>query len=360
MASHASITKRVYGTTSDNTPIEEYTLTSASGMEVRVITYGGIITSLRVPDRNGQLDNVVLGFDNLSDYETKNTYFGALIGRYGNRIAGGKFSLEGATYTLPANNGPNSLHGGDRGFDKVVWSAEEVPGDTDAGLMLRYLSPDGEQGYPGNLTVTVVYTVTAANELRIAYSATTDRTTIVNLTQHSYFNLAGNGSGTIYNHLLWIDADQYTPVDASLIPTGELAAVTGTPFDFRAPKEIGAGIRSGDQQVVYGRGYDHNWVFNRSQGDALQSPGARVYEPQSGRIMEVLTTEPGVQFYSGNFLDGTAVGSSGGLYRQGDGLCLETQHYPDSPNHENFPSTVLTPEDTYESTTIYRFSVVQS
>ncbi len=355
LAADASISKAAYGTTADGEAVDEYTLTNAGGVEIRIITYGGIVTSLRVPDREGSFDNVVLGFDNLGDYETKNPYFGAIIGRYGNRIANAKFTLDGTEYTLPANNGPNSLHGGDKGFDKVVWTAKEVPGDADVGLELTYESPDGEEGYPGSLSVTVVYTLTADNALQIDYTATTDKTTVVNLTHHSYFNLGGNGSGTIYDEILQINADHYTPVDATLIPTGELADVTGTPFDFRSPKTIGADIRSGDEQVVLGRGYDHNFVLNRADMTTLEK-AAYLYDPATGRGMEVWTTEPGLQFYTGNFLDGTLVGSSGGMYRQGEGLCLETQHFPDSPNQPDFPSTTLNPGDTYQTTTVYKFT----
>jgi aldose 1-epimerase len=327
MASSVSLEKRDYGTTADGKAVEEYTLTNASGAEVKIITYGGIITSLRIPDRNGNLDNVVLGFDKLSDYETKNPYFGALIGRYGNRIAKAKFTLDGEDYTLAVNNEPNSLHGGNKGFDKVVWTAKEVPSDSDVGLELSYLSPDGEEGYPGNLSVTVVYTLTADNAIKIDYTATTDKATVVNLTHHSYFNLGGNGSGPIYDEVLQVNADKYTPVDATLIPTGELADVAGTAFDFRDPKVINAGVRSGDEQIVLGRGYDHNFVLNHSDNDGLEK-AAFLYDPATGRGMEVWTTEPGLQFYTGNFLDGTLVGSSGGMYRQGEGLCLETQHFP--------------------------------
>ena len=355
LAADASIAKSSYGTTADGKAVDEYTLTNTNGAEVKIITYGGIITSLRVPDRNGNLGNVVLGFDKLGDYETKNPYFGALIGRYGNRIANAKFTLDGKDYTLADNNGPNTLHGGVKGFDKVVWTAKEVPSDSDVGLELSYLSPDGEEGYPGNLSVTVVYTLTADNGIRIEYTATTDKATVVNLTHHSYFNLGGNGSGPIYDEVLQVNADKYTPVDATLIPTGELADVTGTPFDFRNPKSIGSGIRSGDEQIVLGRGYDHNFVLNRADNSVLEK-AAFLYDPATGRGMEIWTTEPGLQFYTGNFLDGTLVGSSGGMYRQGEGLCLETQHFPDSPNQPDIPSTDLQPGDTYHTTTVYKFT----
>lgn len=355
MAANTSIEKQSYGTTAAGVAVDEFTLTNASGMEVKVITYGGIITSIRTPDRNGSLADVVLGFDQLADYEAKNPYFGAIIGRYGNRIGGATFTLDGTKCTLAANDGPNSLHGGLKGFDKVVWAAKEVKGESDVGLELTYHSANGEEGYPGNLSVTVLYTLTADNSLRIDYTATTDKTTVVNLTNHTYFNLAGNGSGTIYDHIMQVNADTYTPVDENLIPTGDLAPVEGTPFDFRTPRQIGGGIRSGDAQMVRGRGYDHNFVINR-EGDASLAKAAWVYDPSTGRSMDVWTTEPGIQFYASNFLDGTLVGSSGGMYRQGDGFCLETQHFPDSPNQPDFPSTTLKPGDTYKTTTVYKFA----
>lgn len=350
------IEKRPYGTTADGIPVDEYTLTNTRGMEVKIITMGGIVTSLKVPNRNQLIGNITLGYSSLSDYETKGHYLGALIGRCGNRIGKGTFTLDGKTYHVPINNGENSLHGGLKGFDKAVWTAEIVP---DLSLKLTLLSPDGDQGYPGNLSVTVLYTLTEGNALQIEYSATTDQTTVVNLTHHAYFNLSGNGYGTIYDQLLWINADFYTPVDAGLIPTGELAPVDGTPFDFRMVKTIGANIRSGDPQMIYGRGYDHNWVLKPAPSDDPLALCARLYDPASGRILDVWTTEPGLQFYSGNFFDGTVVGSSGGAYRQGDGLCLETQHFPDSPNHPNFPSITLRPDETYKSTTIFKFGIDQ-
>jgi aldose 1-epimerase len=304
------------------------------------------------------MENVTLGFTDLEDYETRSPYFGNITGRYANRIANATFSLDGEDYTLAANNGPNSLHGGVEGFDNKVWEAEAVEGDGEVGVSLHYLSPDGEEGYPGNLDVTVVYTLTDTNELRMEYTATTDAPTVVNLTNHAYFNLAGEGEGSIYDHILMIDSDRYTPVDETLIPTGELAPVEGTPFDFRIPKPIGPGQRSNHEQIVIGRGYDHNWVLNReSADDTSMMLAARAYDPASGRFLEVWTMEPGLQFYAGNFLDGTLLGPSGHLYRQSDGFALETQHFPDSPNQPDFPSTVLEPGDTYQTTTIYKFGV---
>jgi aldose 1-epimerase len=344
---------RPYGTTVDGAPVEEYTLTNASGMEVKVITYGGIITSIRVPDRGGVFANVALGFDNLAAYEKSNPYFGAITGRYANRIAGASFTLDGETYMLAANDGPNSLHGGLKAFDKQVWTVTDSSAHS---LTLNHLSPDNDEGYPGNLDVTVAYTLNDDNGLQITYTATTDKPTVINLTDHSLFNLAGEGSGSIHDHLMMINADRYTPVDATAIPTGELAPVAGTPFDFRLPKLIAAGQRSKHVQIVRGHGYDHNFVLNRAD-DHSSVLAARAYEPQSGRWLEVWTTEPGIQFYCGNFLDATLVGTSGRLYRQSDGFALETQHFPDSPNQPDFPSTVLRPGDTYATTTVYKFGV---
>ena len=355
-AAGGKMEKKPYGTTADGVAVDEYTLTNANGMEVKVITYGGIITSIKVPDRDGNMANVALGFNNLQDYETKSPYFGCITGRYANRIAKGKFTIDGTEYTLAVNNGPNALHGGLKGFDKVVWKAQEISAADGVALELSYLSPDGEEGYPGNLDVKVVYTLTDNNEIRIDYTATTDKPTVVNLTNHTYFNLAGEGSGDIYDHILMINADKYTPDDPTLIPTGELAPVEGTPFDFRIPKTIGPGQRSNHPQIVIGKGYDHNWVLSRpSLDDKSLMLAARLYEPNSGRVLEVWTTEPGVQFYAGNFLDGSLYGTTGKAYRQSDGLCLETQHFPDSPNHPNFPSTVLRPGETYQTTTIFKF-----
>ncbi len=348
---------RHYGTTAEGNNVEEYTLGSASGMEVKLITFGGILTSISVPDRNGRCANVALGFDNLANYEAEHPYFGAITGRYANRIAGGKFELDGVEYRLFKQDGVSSLHGGEVGFDKRIWTARHV----DSGVELSYLSHDGEEGYPGNLDVMVRYSLSDNNALRIDYLAETDAPTVLNLTNHSYFNLMGEGEGAIYDHILTLNADSYTPTDANQIPTGEIASVAGTPFDFRRPKTIGPGQRSADAQIVMAKGYDHNFVLNRvGLADGELGFAARVYEPLSGRVMEVWTTEPGVQFYAGNVLDTTLVGASGRLYRQSDGLALETQHFPNSPNQPGFPSTVLRPDQRFQSTTEYRFSTDSS
>ncbi len=345
--------------TADGIPVDEYTLTNAHDMEVKIITYGGIITSVKVPDKKGQFANVVLGFDNLQDYEALSPYFGCITGRYANRIAEGKFTLDGVEYQLDINNGPNHLHGGFKGFDKQVWQVtKEIIEPKAVGIELHYLSPDGDQKYPGALDTYVTYRLTDKNSIRIDYKATTSKPTIVNLTNHSYWNLKGEGECDINDHILKINADYYTPDDVNLIPTGEIAPVAGTPFDFRMPKPISKGLRSDDEQVVIGRGWDHNWVLNRpSFEDKSLIFAASVYEQKSGRALEIWTTEPGIQFYSGNFLDGTIYGTSHRAYRQGDGLALETQHFPDSPNHDNFPSTVLRPGQTYETTTIFKLKV---
>ncbi len=344
---------RHYGTSADGSAIYEYTLQNARGIEVKFITYGGIITSIRAPDRQGRLANVALGFDNLAQYQGEHPYFGAITGRYANRIAGGRFQLDGLEYALAKNGGENSLHGGNIGFDKRIWQAREL-GDA---VELSYHSPAGEEGYPGALDVSVRYSLDADGSLRIDYDATTDAATVLNLTNHSYFNLLGEGEGTIYDHILTLNADQYTPTDSGQIPTGEIVPVADSPFDFRQPKAIGPGQRSAHPQIVGAKGYDHNFVLRRD-GLAAGELGfaARVYEPSSGRVMEVWTTEPGIQFYAGNVLDTTLVGSSGRLYRQSDGLALETQHFPDSPNQPHFPSTVLRPGERYTSTTVYRFA----
>ncbi len=353
----ASVAREPFGTTSRGEAVSVYTLKNAHGVELRVTNYGGIILSLKVPDRNGRFDDVVLGYDSLADYLRSSPYFGAIIGRYGNRIAQGRFTLDGKTYTLAKNNGSNHLHGGLKGFDKVVWDVAPFKGADSVGLVFRYTSPGGEEGYPGTLQTTVTYTLTSRGELIFDYSATTDRATPVNLTQHSYFNLAGDGKGDILGHVVTLNADRFTPVDSTLIPTGELKSVAGTPFDFHKPTPIGARIDQDDVQLRYGPGYDHNFVLNKS-GDARDPTfAARVYEPGSGRVMEIYTTEPGLQFYSGNFLDGTLHGKKGVIYRRRSGFAMETQHYPDSPNKPTFPSTTLRPGESYHSRTIYKFGV---
>jgi|HigsolmetaAR204D_1030405.scaffolds.fasta_scaffold00187_15 aldose 1-epimerase len=350
------MSRESFGTLPDGTPLELFTLRNRSGMEVKVTNYGGIITELKVPDRNGKLDDITLGYSSIDGYLKESPYFGALIGRYGNRIGKAQFTLDGQTYKLPANDGPNTLHGGPKGFDKVVWNAEPFERDGERGIVLTYTSPDGDQGFPGTLNARVTYTLTDDNELVFEYHATTDKPTVVNLTQHAYFNLAGDGSGDILGHELVINADRYTPVDGGLIPTGELASVEGTPFDFRTKTAIGARIDADDEQIKRGGGYDHNFVLNRD-GDGLVL-AARVEEPTSGRVMEVFTTEPGLQFYSGNFLDGSITGKNGHVYQKRSGFCLETQHFPDSPNKPEFPSTRLDPGQTYESKTVYKFSTL--
>ena len=354
-AEAGSVSKAPFGTTKDGVAVELYTLTNDNGASVKFMSYGGIITEINVPDRWGRIGDIVLGFKTVAEYEQMSPYFGALIGRYANRIAGGKFSIDGTEYTLATNNGANTLHGGNKGFDKVVWTVEPLPSIPEvAAAKLTYVSKDGEEGYPGTLTAAVTYTFNNDNELRIDYEATTDKTTVVNLTSHSYFNLAGNGSGSIEDQILTINADAFTPVDSGGIPTGEIAPVAGTPFDFRQGTPIGARIRSSSEQMIFGRGYDHNWVVNRS-GDGL-SLDARAYDPSTGRSMEIWSDQPGLQFYTGNFLDSTTVGSAGRQYRQGDAYCLETQHFPDSPNHPDFPSTLLKPGETYKTSTVHKFA----
>ena len=349
-----SITQAPFGGIPDGPAVTIYTLRNDKGMEARILTYGGIVQSLKVPDRNGKFDDVVLGHDNIGGYLTNSPYFGALIGRYGNRIGGGKFTLEGKTYKLANNNGPNSLHGGIKGFDKVVWQASPSLTPDGPALELTYVSQDGEEGFPGNLKVTAIYTLTDNNELHLSFTATTDQPTLCNLTQHSYFNLRGQGNGDILGHEVYINSDKITPVDKDLITTGEYAPVDGTPFDFRKPTAIGARINDPNQQLQFGTGYDHNWVINKPLGKLGLL--ARVYEPTTGRVMEVWSTEPGVQFYTGNFLGETITGKDGKVYQRRTGFCLEPQHYPDSPNKPMFPTTELKPGETYQNTILFRFS----
>jgi aldose 1-epimerase len=349
-----NIEREPFGATSAGEEVELYTLVNANGLKARIMTYGGIVVSVETPDRDGKLADVTLGYDTLEDYIKDNPYFGSVVGRYGNRIGNARFTLDGVEYVLAANDGENHLHGGIKGFDKVVWRAEPVEREDAVGLKLTYVSKDGEEGYPGTLTCTVTYLLTNKDELRISYEAETDKPTPVNLTHHSYFNLVGQGSGDILGHELMINADRFTPVDASLIPTGELRSVEATPMDFRTAKPIGRDIGQDDEQLRLGKGYDHNWVLNDADGSLALA--ARVFEPTTGRVMEVYTTEPGLQFYSGNFLDGSNVGKGGKVYKHRYGFCLETQHFPDSPNKQNFPSVVLRPGERYTSTTVYKFS----
>ena len=336
--------------------IKLYTFKNKSGMQVKITNYGAIVTAILVPDRDGKLGDITLGYNRVEDYinAVDKPYFGAIVGRYGNRIANGEFTIDGETYSLATNNGPNHLHGGVIGFDKVVWDAKLVGGEGWSGLQLSYLAKDKEEGYPGNLSIKVTYKLTDANELVVDYLATTDKATPVNLTQHSYFNLKGEGEGDILDHELMINAAKYTPVDSTSIPTGEVKAVAGTPFDFTVAKSIGRDIGKKDEQLEFGLGFDHNFVLNR-EGDGL-SLAAKVHEPTTGRVMEITTTEPGIQFYCGNFLDGRLKGKSGKPYVHRGGFCLETQHYPDSPNQKNFPTTILKPGDEYRTTTVFKFS----
>jgi aldose 1-epimerase len=347
--------KKAFGTTPDGKTADLYVLTNKNGMEVSITNFGGIVVSVKVADKQGKFADVVLGFDTLDGYVADKSYFGALVGRYGNRIGGAKFGIDGVTYTLPKNNGENCLHGGIKGFNKMLWDARDVSNGDEPALELKYTSKDGEEGFPGNLMTTVVFTLTNKNELKINYSATTDKKTVVNLTNHSYFNLAGQGNGDILKSVLRVNADKFTPVDAALIPTGELKSVEGTPFDFRKPTEIGARVDQNDEQIKLGHGYDHNFVLNKEKpsGPAL---AARVEEPTTGRVLEVWTTEPGIQFYTANFLDGTVHGKGGIAYGRRTAFCLETQHFPDSPNKPSFPSTMLSPGQHYQTTTIYKFS----
>lgn len=344
-----------FGYLADGRRVEIYTLRNTRGSEARVMTFGGTLVSLRVQDRHGECADVIYGHDTLAEYERHRVFFGSTIGRFGNRIAKGRFALDGREYTLATNNGENHLHGGDVGFDRVVWSASPHASAAGGSLELRYTSPDGEEGYPGKLDATVTYRLTEDNELRIDYEATCDAPTIVNLTNHTYFNLTG-GTGTILDHELRIDASAFTPVDTTQIPTGEIREVSGTAFDFTVPRPIGSLIGGDDEQLRFGFGYDHNWVLDKGLGFG---PAAEVFEPTSGRVMEVFTTEPGLQFYSGNFLDGTLIGKAGVPYEYRTAFCLEAQHFPDSPNHANFPSTVLRPGEVYRQETVYRFSTRQ-
>jgi aldose 1-epimerase len=348
MQGKTSVAKQAFGHTSEGTAVDIYTLADGK-VEARIMTYGGIVVSLRTPDRNGKIDDVVLGCDSVEKYEAQTAHFGGIIGRYANRIAHGSFKLDGQKYAIQKNHGDNALHGGTRGFDKVVWAAKEI---TD-GIELTYVSKDGEQGFPGTLTTTVRYTL-SRSALRIEYSATTDKDTVLNLTNHSYFNLAGQGKGDVLGHVLKIDASRMTPVDATLIPTGELKSVAGTPFDFRTPHAIGERINADDTQLQLGKGYDHNFVLDHPPGELAEA--AEVYEPTTGRILKVLTTEPGLQLYTGNFLDGSITGKEGRVYNRRFAFCLETQHFPDSPNHAAFLSTELKPRQKFHSVTVFEFS----
>lgn len=353
--SKVTIEKFPFGTTVEGIDVDKYILSNQQGMEISIINYGGIITSWTAKDKNGVYEDIVLGFNELSEYEKESPYFGAIIGRYGNRIAKGKFSIEGKEYTLAVNNGENHLHGGMKGFDKVVWDAETISTNSSVSLILTYLSKDMEEGYTGNLEVEVIYTLNNEDELSVTYKATTDKTTVINLTQHSYFNLSANFNNTILNHELILNSDSFLPVDNTLIPTGEFRDVTNTPFDFRTSKTIGQQIDEEDPQLKNGFGYDHCWVLNE------QDKGIRfvasAFEPQSRRFLEVFSDEPGIQFYSGNFLDGTLPSKNNGTYEFRSGFCLETQHFPDSPNHKNFPSVILRPEEEYNSQTIFKLTV---
>jgi aldose 1-epimerase len=352
----SSITKSDFGQAPDGQSVDLYTLRNSRGAEACISTYGGVVQKLLMPDKHGKFADVVLGFDTVDGYTRPNCpYFGALVGRYGNRIGGATFQLEGQTYTLAKNNNGNSLHGGLVGFNKVVWTARPSMGIHGPQLVLAYVSKDGEEGFPGNLEVTAIYTLTEHNELKLEFTARTDRPTVVNLTHHSYFNLAGQGNGDILHHVLSINADQTTPVDSNLITTGAFADVTGTPFDFRTATPIGARINDPDTILQYGPGYDHNWVINKPLGKIGLM--ARVVEPASGRVLEVLSDEPGLQFYTGNFLDGSITGKEGKVYQRRSAFCMEPQHYPDSPNKPNFPSVELKPGQTFHNTIVYKFSV---
>jgi aldose 1-epimerase len=357
---HRPMTSRLqvapFGVTPDRAEVSVFTLTNSHGVEIRAVNLGAIIVSLRVPDQRGQMDDIVLGFDNLQGYLDEHPYFGAIVGRYANRIANGQFTIDDSAHMLARNDGPNHLHGGLRGFDKVVWTAEAIESPEGASVRFSHISPDGDEGYPGRLEARVTYTLTDGNELVIDYEATTDRPTPVNLTQHSYFNLAGAGTGDVLDHEVTIFADHLTPIDSTLIPTGEIRAVQGTPFDFTAPEAIGRRIDAADPQLRRAGGYDHNFVLKRPPGDSLVL-AAIVREPSTGRVMHIRTTEPGIQFYTGNFLDGSITGKGGRAYGHRGGFCLETQHFPDSPNRPEFPSVILEPGQTYRSRTVYWFGV---
>ncbi|HKG33140.1 MAG TPA: aldose epimerase family protein [Gemmatimonadales bacterium] len=353
----ATVTVAPFGRMPDGKAVEVYTLTNVRGMEVRAITYGAVIQAIRVPDRAGRLDDIALGYDSMQGYLTSSPYFGAVVGRYANRIARGRFALEGRSYRLAINNAPNHLHGGLKGYDKVLWEAQAFQRGDTVGVTFQHTSPDGDEGYPGTLRVSVSYSLNPSNELVVEYRAIADRATPVNLSQHSYFNLAGEGRGDILGHVLEINADRYTPVDSTLIPTGALASVAGTPFDFRSPTAIGARIDQPDPQLKYGKGYDHNFVLNRTGGALVHA--VHVLEPETGRTLDIATTEPGLQFYSGNFLDGTITGKGGHRYRHRSALVLETQHFPDSPNQPSFPSTILRSGQEYRSKTVFTFGVAQ-
>jgi len=352
-----TVTVAPFGRMPDGKAVEVYTLTNVRGMEVRAITYGAVIQAIRVPDRAGRLDDIALGYDSMQGYLTSSPYFGAVVGRYANRIARGRFALEGQSYRLAINNAPNHLHGGLKGYDKVLWEAQAFQRGDTVGVTFQHTSPDGDEGYPGTLRVSVSYSLNPSNELVVEYRAIADRATPVNLSQHSYFNLAGEGRGDILGHVLEINADRYTPVDSTLIPTGALASVAGTPFDFRSPTAIGARIDQPDPQLKYGKGYDHNFVLNRTGGALVHA--VHVLEPETGRTLDIATTEPGLQFYSGNFLDGTITGKGGHRYRHRSALVLETQHFPDSPNQPSFPSTILRSGQEYRSKTVFTFGVAQ-
>jgi aldose 1-epimerase len=354
-ASAATATRAPFGQLSDGTRVEAVTLTNAAGMSARIMTLGATLQSLVVPDKAGHKDDVVLGYDTAQEYLSRPNYFGASVGRYANRIAKGRFSLDGKTYTLATNDGPNALHGGLKGFDKRMWKIDSVTSGPDARVVLSYVSADGEEGFPGQMRVTATYSLNEKNELRLDYNATTTKPTVLNLTNHSYFNLSGNDARDVMGNMVTLHAARFTPVDATLIPTGERRSVAGTPFDFRQAHRVGERIRDArDQQIRYGRGYDHNFIVDGTAGSLR--PAAVVADPVSGRVLEISVTAPGIQFYTGNFLDGTFFGKKGRAYRQGDAICLEPGVFPDSPNHPDFPTARLNPGQTYTNTIVYRFS----